>query len=91
MGSVFCHWVFNLLAVCYSFVQVLVHGMPCKSLLDLVRFILADYGPEAMHSGLVQAYFVGVWFSGNVKIDLRKHIMSHTVDTAHWFLQKSAP
>ena len=57
--------------------------MPLKSILDAVRFILAEYGLVAMHGGPVHAYFVGVWFSGNVKFDVGKYIMSHTLDTAH--------
>ena len=54
-----------------------------------VRFILAEYGLVAMHGVPVHTYFVGVWFSENVKFDIGEHIISHTLDTAHLFLQQS--
>ena len=68
--------------------MIVGRGIPIKSILDTVRFFLAEYGPVLLHSGPIHAYFVGVWFSGIVKFDVGKHIMSHTFDTAHLLLQK---
>ena len=31
---------------------------------------------------------MGVWFSGNVKFDVAKYVMSHTIDTVYLLLQE---
>ena len=55
-----------------------------------LRTILgAEYELVAMHSSPVHAYFVGMWLSGKVKFDVGKYVMSHLLDTAHCFLQKT--
>ena len=59
---------------------VLVYEMSLQSIMDAVRFILAECGLVAMHGSTTHAYFVGVWFSGNVKFDIGKHIVSHTLE-----------
>ena len=47
--------------------------MLLKSVLDVVRLILAEHGLEAMQGS--------VWFGRSVKLEVKKYSMSHMLDT----------
>ena len=68
---------------------VWVHGMPPKSLLEWVRRNLDEYGLVAQNGGSVYTYFVGVRFSDNSMLEVVKHMVSHTLDAAHWFSKQN--
>ena len=51
------------------------HGMRLESMLDMVGFALAEYGFAAVRGSPVNAFFVGLWFSGDGKFDMGKYII----------------
>ena len=82
------------LSLILSDLQILFHGfcmlwgfgIPLKSILDavhfiLVRFILAEYWLVSMHEGPAHTYFMGIRFSKKVRSDSGKYFM--LLATAH--------
>ena len=90
MGSYFVIGYSTRWAI-FLFCMFVGRGMPLKSILHAMRFILVECGLVAMHGGLVHAYFAGLWLFGSVKFDVAKDVMSHTLDTAYFFLQITSP
>ena len=69
---------------------VLGRGMPVKTILDAVRFTVAECRLTAMQGDPVHAYYLAGVLSGIIKLDVGKNItMSHTLDAPHLISLKS--
>ena len=49
-----------------------------------MRFVVAEVALVAMHGSSVHTYFVGLFFL-QIRFDVGKHLMSHTLDAARSF------
>ena len=83
LGKFFCLCFCNLFGPVLFCQHFLLRGMPLKTILDVVRCILVEYGRRCM-----VALFVYVSQASdfpNRQVYVAKHVISHTLDAAHLF------